>query len=339
MKRRFLMNMFGRSLTALIAAGIVGIGFSTAPQAETYVAIGTAKATGSWYPLGAALSTVVSKHASNVTAKVESTKGGMANVHLLAKKQVDVAFVPPWAIADAIKGAGDYTGKKGFPAKVSGWFGFAPNYLTIMVPAGSGIKSVADLRGKSVNMGAPGTFNRPILQMVLKEHGIKVSEIKPLDIALGPSVNRLKNRQLDAVWWWSATPASAFTDAAVSIDTKLVGLTPSMIDKLTGKYSWFSKGSVAPGVYKGTASATPTVFTKISAAMLSSVPEDVAYKMTKAVFEHLDELSAIHPVFKKLSKENALEGLSIPLHPGVEKYYREIGVPGLDAFAKKVAQR
>ena len=208
-----------------------------------------------------------------------------------------------------------------------------------MVPEGSRIKSVADMRGKSVNMGAPGTFNRPILQMVLEEHNIKVADIKSLDIALGPAVNRLKNRQLDAVWWWAATPASAFTDAAVSIKTRLVGLTPKMIDKLTGKYSWFSKGLLPPGVYKGSASATPTVFTKISAAMLSSVPNEVAYKMTKAVFENLDELGAIHPVFKKLSKENALDGLSIPLHPGAEKYYREIGVPGLEAFVKKMAQR
>ena len=332
------MKIFDKTVAAVALAGAVGLAASAPASAETYVSIGTAKATGSWYPLGAALSTVVSKHAAGVTAKVESTKGGMANVHLLAKKQVDVAFVPPWAIADARKGAGDYKGKKGFPVKVSGWLGFAPNYLTVMVPADSAIKSVNDLRGKRVNMGAPGTFNRPILRMVLNEQGIAVKDVKAFDIALGPAVNRLKNRQLDVVWWWAATPASAFTDASVSLNTRLIGLSPASVKQLTDKYSWFSAGSIPAGTYKGTAQATPTVFTKISAAILSSVPDEVAYKMTKAVFENLKELGAIHPVFKKLSKANVLEGLSIPIHPGAEKYFREVGVPGLDAFVKKMAE-
>lgn len=332
------MKQVKNRMATLFVAGAIGAMASTGAFAQTYVSIGTAAATGTWYPLGAALSSVISKQVPGITVKVEATKGGLENVHLLAKKEVDVAFVPPWAIAEAVKGAGEYQGA-GFPSKVSGWFGFAPNFLTIMVPANSKITSVGDLRGKSVNMGAPGTFNRPILEMVLTEHGIKTSEVEALDIAVGAAVNRMKNRQLDAVWWWSATPASAFTDASVSIDTRLIGLDAAMLGKLTDKYAWFNAGDIAPGSYKGTATKTPTIYTKISAVMLDSVPTDVAYQMTKAVFENLEELGRIHPVFKDLTKENALQGLSISLHPGVEKYFREIGVPGLDSFVRKMAQR
>ena len=281
---------------------------------------------------------VINDKADGVKASVEATKGGMANVHHLAKKEFEAALVPSWSIADAMKGTGEYAGKAGFPAKVAGWFAFAPNYLTIMVPNDSAIQSIKDFKGKQINLGAPGTFNRPILQMVLETYGIGVSDVEGFDIAISPAANRLKNRQLDAIWWWSANPASAFTDASVSIDTRLVGIEADMVKTLTTKYPWFKAGKIEGGIYKGTDAAVDTVFTKITAAMTMSVSEETAYKVTKAVFENLETLGQLHPVFKRLKKDNALEGLAIPLHPGVAKYYQEIGIPGLDTFMEKVGK-
>ena len=321
---------------AALAVMVAGVGPVLA--ADAYFAIGTAKATGSWYPLGAALSKVINDKTSGISASVEATKGGMANVHHLAKGEFETALVPSWAILDAMKGTAEYAGKKGFPAKVAGWFAFAPNYLTIMVPNDSGIQSIKDFQGKRINLGAPGTFNRPILQMVLETYGIGTSKVEGFDIAVSPAANRMKNRQLDAIWWWSANPASAFTDASVSIDTRLVGVEPKMIDTLTGKFPWFKAGVIKGGIYKGSDADVRTIFTKITAAMTMAVNEDTAYKVTKAVFENLGTLGQLHPIFKRLTKENALEGLAIPLHPGVAKYFKEVGVPGLDAFMKEVGK-
>jgi len=308
---------------------------ASAVFAQTQFAIGTASATGTWYPLGAALSKIINDNVKGVTVTVESTKGGMANVHLLAKKELEGALVPSWAIADAFKGKGDYARMEGFPAKVAGWFSFAPNDLTILVPKNSEIKSIRDFKGKRINLGAPGTFNRPILKMVLEEYGLSTEDVKGYDIAVGPAVNRLKNRQLDAVWWWAATPASAFTDASVSIETRLIPVEAKMVAKITKKYPWFNVAVIPGNTYKGTAGQTKTLFTKITAAMISGVDSNLVYQMTKAIFENLDSLGRLHPIFKKLTKGNALEGIAIPLHPGALRYYTEMKFPGVEEFVAK----
>ncbi len=328
-----------KTIVRVAAAVLMVVFFTASPaSADSYLAIGTAAATGTWYPLGAGLSTVINENTEGIRATVESTKGGEANVHHLARKDMEIALVPPWSIADAFHGRDKYAGVEGFPAKVAGWFAFAPNDLTIMVRKGSGIQSIKDFRGKSVNLGAPGTFNRPILEMVLETYGMSTDDVSGIDIAIASAANRLKDRQIDAIWWWSATPASAFTDASVSIETRLIGIEPPMIEKLLEKYPWFTPSTINPGAYRGNDTKIQTLSTKIVAAMTADVPSQVAYDATKAVFENLETLGKLHPVFKGLNKETALIGLTVPLHPGVLKYYEEQNFPGLDAFLNSVGK-
>jgi TRAP transporter TAXI family solute receptor len=310
---------------------MVALAPPAAAQTE-FFRIGTAGSAGAWYAVGGALSKVIGENVSVVRPRVESTKGGYANVGLLANGDLEAALVPPYVMPDAVTGKGEYAGKQGYPLEVGGWFGCCRNYLTLMVPRDSDIRSVADLNGRSVNMGNPGSLNGYVLERIVEVLGVKPDG---LAISIAPAVNRLKNRQIDAIWWNAPIPNGNFVDASVSLDLRLVGVDEALAGKVASAYSWTAPAVIPAGSYKGTDTDTPTVASAVALVMRLDVDEETAYRTTKAVFEHLDELGRLHPVLKELSLDNALTGLTIPLHPGVYRYYKEKDVKGLDAFVQK----
>lgn len=319
-------------VATLVVAAIWAVHLSPAAAQSKYFRIGTAGSTGSWYAIGGALSKVIGENVSAVRTRVETTKGGYANVGLLAKGDVEVALVPPFLVSDAVKGIGNYAGKSGYPMKVGGWFSCCLNTLTVMVPKDSPIKTIKDLDGKSINMGQPGAVNRYILQKVVEVLGLKLDEMA---ISIGPAVNRLKNRQIDAVWWNASTPHGRLVDASVSLDVRVIGMGKASADKVVAKYPWLDHGVLPGGIYKGTPAPTSTLVSAVALVMQLSVDEEIAYQVTKAVFEHLDQLGQMHPVLKQVNLDNALSGITVPLHPGVYRYYKEKNAKGLAAFVKQ----
>ncbi|MBI4182778.1 MAG: TAXI family TRAP transporter solute-binding subunit [Proteobacteria bacterium] len=322
-------------VSAIVGAALAAALALPAAAQSKYLTIGTAGSGGAWYPIGGAMAKVIGDNIKTIQPRVEATKGGYENVELLAKGDIDIALVPPFALSDAFKAKGDYAGKPGYPLKVGGWFGCCDNILTIMVPKDSPIRSVMDFKGKRVVMGNPGSTNRYIMYKVIEALGISPGDFQPLDISIAPAVNRLKNRQIDVLWWNATTPHGALVDASVSLDLRVLPLEKPLADKIVNTYDWMDHTVLPAGTYKGMDKDAPTVVSAIALVIHQHVDLETAYRLTKAVFENLDELRQIHAAYKPISLASALNGVNIPLHPGVARYYREKGVARLVDHEKR----
>lgn len=330
------MNISIRRMFAVVAAVATLAVFGTPVSAQSeYLTIGTAGSSGSWYAFGGALAKVLGDNVPDLQPRVEATKGGFANVDLLAKGELDVALVPPFAADDAVKAKGEYAGKANYPLKAGGWFGCCENILTVMVPKDSPVQTLMDFKGRQVNMGNPGSTNRFITYKVIDAIGLDPDSFTPLDIFIGPAVNRLKNRQIDAIWWNATTPHPALVDASVSLDLRVVPIEGEIADKIVNTYDWMSRTVLKAGTYSGMDKDVNTVVSGVTVVMHQNISVDLGYRLTKAVFENLEALRQIHPAFKAISLDTALNGVNIALHPGVAKYYEEKGIKGLAEHQKK----
>ncbi|HXV22612.1 MAG TPA: TAXI family TRAP transporter solute-binding subunit [Desulfuromonadales bacterium] len=298
--------------------------------APRYVTMGTGGVTGVYYPTGGAISKLVNakRQQYNLRMTVESTGGSVFNVNALMNGDIEMGVVQSDLQYQAFKGLGEWEGKP--QAKLRAMFAIHPEAVTILAAADKNIKSVADLKGKIVNIGAPGTGQRVNATDLFKTAGINVDkDLKVEGIKPAEAAGMLQDGRIDAFFYTVGHPNGSVKEAVAGArKVAFVPVSAEMVKKLVVDQPYYAPAMIPVAPYPGVANTAdvPTFGVKATICTSADVPEDVVYTVTKEVFENIEELRKLHPALDVLTKENMLQGNSAPLHPGAAKYFKEAGL-------------
>ena len=327
------------SLKALIGAGLLAAFATGAPAgaADLRLSIGSCPVGCTAYTWSAGIADIVSKTVPGVKLTAEETKGYIANIKLMQSGQLEIAMATSLSAYQAYMATGPYKGSQ--KGKILSWMSIAPVAMHIVTLKSSRIASLSDLKGKRVGMGQPGGTSMLDADALMQILGLKPdTDFKPFRIRLGSMMDSLADGNLDAALWNGSFPLPPLVKLTASRDVHLVPVTDEIFAKLQAKYPPFFRLTIPAGRYKGIDKAVPTFGLANGMVISKDVPEKTVYDMTKSIFENLAKLTAVHPAFGRISKETVLNGFAAPLHPGALKYYREIGVPGIEDFVKRTSK-
>jgi uncharacterized protein len=310
-----------RRLIVAVASLAVSAAALAAPQ---FVNILTGGTSGVYYPLGVGLSQIYGKVMPDAKATVQATKASVENLNLLQDGKGEVAFALGDSVSDAWKGNTE-AGFKAPLTKLRAIGGIYSNYIQIIARTDANIKTLADLKGKRVSVGAAKSGTELNTREILKAAGMSYKDMGKVEyLGYAESVDLLKNRQLDATLQSSGLGAAFVKDLAASVDITIVAIPVEVAKKIDD--AAYLSAVIPKETYAKQAADVPTVAIRNMLVTSEAVPEDVVYKMTKAMFENLPQLVASHSAAKDIDRATAAQNLPIPLHPGAIRYYKEVGV-------------
>ena len=312
-----------KKVRVLLAATAALIIAATA-HAQEFVTVLTGGTSGVYYPMGVALSQVYGKAMPGAKTSAQVTKASAENLNLLQAGRGEIAFTLGDALNEAWKG-NEEAGFKTPLKKLRTIAAIYPNYIQIVANADSGIKTLADLKGKRIAVGAPKSGTELNARDIFRGAGMSYKDFSKVEyLPFGESVELMKNRQLDATLISAGLGVAAIRDLATSVKIVIVPVPADVVAKI-GEAA-YQAGTVPANTYNGQTEAVATVAIQNFLVSHEGVSTDAAYKMTKAIFEHLPELQAAHAAAKAITRENAAKAPPAPLHAGAEKYYREVGL-------------
>ena len=313
-----------RSLVRITALACATLAAPLALGAESFINVLTGGTSGVYYPLGVALSNVIGKAMPAAKTSVQATKASVENLNLLQAGRGEIAFTLGDSLSDAWKG-NEEAGFKTPLKKLRGIAAIYPNYIQIVARADSGIKTLADMKGKKISVGAPKSGTELNARAILAAAGLAYKDFAKVEyLPFGESVELMKNRQIDITLQSAGLGVSALRDLATSVDIVVVPI-PADIVKKTNDPAYLP-ATIPANTYRGQTTDMPAAAVQNYLVTHDGVSNDTVYAMTKALWTNLDQLAAAHSAAKAIDLRKALEGLPVPVHPGAEKYYREAGV-------------
>ncbi len=292
-------------------------------RADEFINVLTGGTSGVYYPLGAALSKIYGEKIEGARTQVQATKASVENLNLLQQGKGEIGF----ALGDSVKLAWDGNADAGFKApldKLRGIAAIYPNYIQIVAAKESGITNLADMKGKSLSVGAAKSGTELNARAIFAAAGMSYEDLAKTEyLPFAESVELMKNRQLDATLQSAGLGVSAIKDLATSVEIQMVAVPADVVTKLGAPYV---AATIPAGTYQGQDADVPTVAVVNFLITHSDVSDETAYQMTKQLFENLPEMEAAHKAAAQIKLENALTGMPVPLHPGAERYYKEKGM-------------
>ena len=315
---------WGRA-TAVFIAGLALAAASAIPgHAAEFITIATGGTSGVYYPLGVALSQIDAKAIPSAKTTVQATKGSVENLNLIEAGRAEVGFSLGDSLSDAWKGDTE-AGFKAPLKKLRTMAAIYPNYVQIVASADSGIKTLADLKGKRIAVGAPKSGTELNARAILKAAGLSYADFAKVEyLPFGESVELMKNRQLDVTLQSAGLGVSSLRDLAATQKIVVVAIPAEVVAKVGD--SAYQPGMIPANTYEGQTTEVPTAAIRNFLVTREGLSDETVYQMTKAMFTHLPELVAAHAAAKAISLQIAAKGSPVPLHPGAERYYREAGV-------------
>jgi uncharacterized protein len=325
MKKTLLMMVFAA------AALMFAFGPATPDvQAKTiFVTIGTGGITGVYYPTGGAIAKMVNakRKEYGIRATVESTGGSVFNINAVLSGDLDFGICQSDRQYQAIHGMAEWK-DKGPQKNLRSVFSIHPESVTLVAADDAGIKTVADLKGKHVNIGNPGSGQRQNSIDALTAAGLDYeTDIEAESVKAAEAPGLLQDGRIDAFFYTVGHPSGAIKEATAGA-RKVAVIPISGMEELFAKSPYYAKSYVPMDQYPGAANTGDVETFGVKATLVTSakVPDEVVYAVTKEVFENFDEFKKLHPAFAVLTKQGMLEGLSAPIHPGALKYYKEAGL-------------
>ena len=321
MKKLFLALCLG-------AAATLGSGAAIAAE-QQFISIGTGGVTGVYYPTGGAICRLVNKNRKEhgIRCSVESTGGSVYNINTIRAGELEFGVAQSDWQFHAYHGTSKFEEKGAFE-KLRAVFSVHPEPFTVVARADAGIKNFEDLKGKRVNIGNPGSGQRGTMDVVLEAMGWTTGDFAAAsELKAAEQSQALCNNNIDAMIYTVGHPSGSIQEATTACDSVLVNVTGPAIDKLIADNAYYRTATIPGGMYRGNDADTTTFGVGATFVTSADVSEDVVYEVVKAVFENFDAFKKLHPAFANLKPEEmAQDGLSAPLHPGAEKYYKEAGI-------------
>jgi len=316
------MSFINRSLAAAGVA-LCASALALPAQAQQFINVLTGGTSGVYYPLGVALSEIYGAGIEGARTQVQSTKASVENLNLLQQGKGEIAF----SLGDSVQLGWAGNKEAGFPGKLDKLRGVAaiyPNYIQIVASQASGVKSLADLKGKSLSVGAPASGTELNARTIFEAAGMSYQDLGKVEyLPFAESVELIKNRQLDATLQSAGLGVASIRDLATSLPITVVAVPAAAVEKIGAPYL---SVTIPAGTYEGQNEDVETAAVGNFLITHDGVPEETVYQMTKLLFENLDKMAASHAAAKGISLEKATDGMPIPLHPGAERYYKEKGI-------------
>ncbi len=309
-----------------ISVVISTLAFAAASFAQN-ISIGTGGTGGVYYPMGGGLAAMLSKYVPGMEATAEVTGGSVDNLKLIGTGKPYIGFTMADAGLDAFKGEDKFKGNK-VPLRTL--MVLYPNRMHLVSIEGRGVNKLADLKGKHISTGSPGSATEVMAFRILEAAGIdKDKDVKRERLGVAESVNAMKDNKIDAFFWVGGLPTAAVTDLANTPGTKIKMIDHSeVVAKMNQKYGQlYVEDTIPKSMYKGmdTDNKQATVMNLLVTS--ANMDDKTAYNIVKAVFDHKADLVAVHKEAENFKLENQKTAASpIPFHPGAIKYFTEKGV-------------
>ncbi|WP_110943026.1 TAXI family TRAP transporter solute-binding subunit [Inediibacterium massiliense] len=325
-KKMKLLSVF--TICAMIAGLLGGCGGQTQDTSneaqQVFVNIGTGGTAGTYFPLGGAFAEIWNNNIKGVNATAQSTGASVANINLLKDKKVEVVIVQndvAWYTEN-----GEEMFKDAKYANIRGLTTMYSEPLQI-ITTDPNIKSVGDLKGKNVAVGAIGSGVEANARQIIAAAGMDFEkDINAKFLSFSEASSGLKDKQVDAAFLTAGIPTAAIQDLGAQNDVHVVPVDGEVADKLLNKYKFFTKFTIPANTYKGQTEDIQTLTVKAMLAVNADLDEDLVYQLVKTLYDNHDRIVAAHNVGKNITKDTGLEGMSITLHPGAEKYFKEEGL-------------
>lgn len=309
----------------LVAAAVLAWATFLAPgaQAQSFINILTGGTSGVYYPLGVAIGKIYGDKIPNVKTQVQATKASVENLILLQQGRGELAFT----LGDSLKAAWEGNEEAGFKSKLDKLRTIGaiyPNYIQIVATADSGVRTLADLKGKSLSVGAPKSGTELNSRAILGAAGMNYKDMSKVEyLPFAESVDLMKNRQLNATLQSAGLGVASLKDLSAATAITVVAVPRSVVERIGPP---FVPATIPANTYAGQDKDVPTAAVVNYLVTSSAVPDELVYQMTRLVYESLPELVNAHAAGKEIRLANAAGGSPVPLHPGAIRYFKEKGV-------------
>ncbi|SFG52802.1 hypothetical protein SAMN04488020_102456 [Palleronia marisminoris] len=298
-------------------------------QQENFITIGTGGVTGVYYPTGGAICRLVNRDRSEhgIRCSVESTGGSVYNVNAVEQGELEFGVAQSDVQYQKYNGTEQFEDQGAYDG-LRAVFSIHPEPFTVVARADAGIETFADLEGKRVNIGNPGSGQRVLMERLMEEMGWTTGDFQlASELQAAEQSQALCDNNIDAMVYSVGHPSGSIQEATTACDSVLVPVDNEASQALIENNDYYRQATIPGGMYRGNDEDTTTFGVGATLVTSTEVSEDVVYEMVKAVFENFDQFKSLHPAFANLEKEQmANDGLSAPLHPGAERYYQEAGL-------------
>ncbi len=324
------MKRSSKHIVAFCSLGILGMAIATPLQAQDrkFVTIGTAGVTGMYYVVGNAICKFMNrdtdKHGYRCTA--QASGGSIANLNGIAKGDVDFGTVQSDWQFHALHGSSAFS-ESGPNKKLRSLFSAHADVVTVLARADAGIAELADLKGKKVNIGNPGSGSRATAEVLLDAIGIAVDDLAfAAELKSAEQSAALCDNKVDAIMFSAGHPVGNIKEATVSCDTVFIQVAGSAVDELVEKTPYYSKATIPAGLYKGQPETIESYGPLATLVTSTDTDEEAVYQVVKAVFDNFKRFKALRPTFSDLDEKSMIaNGTIAPLHDGAIRYYKERG--------------
>ena len=309
---------------AVLAAAAVfftGCNGNSDVEGKKFLNIGTGGTAGTYYPIGGAIADVLNKEIPGMSANAQSTGASVANVNMLGDGTIDLATVQNDIAYYAANGTEMFVDKK-----VNGLKGIAalyPETCQFVTLRSSGIKSLAELKGRRVAVGAVGSGVEANVRQILAAYGVSYDDIDAKFLSFAEGASALKDGNVDVAVLTAGYPTASVQDIAAQHPVRLLPVEDKVADDLIAQYPFYTKTVIPAGTYVGFDEAIPSVSVMAMLVAGPTVNEELGYTVTKAIFSNLDRLRTAHPVARQITRETVQTGMSLPMNAGAEKFFNE----------------
>ena len=286
------------------------------------VRLATGGSTGTYYAYGSAVAQILTEK-TKIPISVQSTGASKANIQLIDAGEVELAIVQNDVMDYAWRGVDLFNGEK-----TNSFASMAALYAEVcqvVANPASGIRTIADLKGKNVSVGDAGSGTEFNARQILEAYGVTFNDIGKQNLGFGASADALRDNKIDAFFCVAGAPTPAIVDLATSKDIVILEVDDTHAAQLISSYPFYTKFPIPGGSYRGQSAAVQTVAVKATFIVSSKLSETTVYQLTKALFENKALIEAAHIKGSELSPSYAVDGISVPFHRGAEKYLKEIG--------------
>ncbi len=307
-----------------IKYAVVASLLATAPLAAAQqLSIATGGTGGTYYPLGGGLAEMINKHIEGASAVAEVTGASVENMGLVWRGDSDLALALADTVYQAHNGTGDFEGRQ--LDNIRALASVYPNAVQLVSLADSGVETLQDLKGKRVSVGAPGSGTELNARALLEANGISYDDFDPRRLNFNETADAIRDGDIEAGFWSVGPPTSSILNLATTRDIHLIPLSDEEVANAREAEPVFAPYELRAGLYDGMDESVQTIGIPNVLAVSSEMDEEMAYQITRILFEHTDELIAVHPAANDTTVEFSIDSTPIPFHDGALRYYEEIG--------------
>ncbi|AZM94789.1 TAXI family TRAP transporter solute-binding subunit [Vreelandella venusta] len=309
-----------RTLKYTVAASMLAVAL---PASAQQLSIATGGTGGVYYPIGGGFAEMINNHIEGAQATAEVTGASVENMGLIMRGDADLALALADTVYQAYNGSGDFDGRQ--IENTRALASVYPNAVQLVTLAESDIETIADLAGKRVSVGAPGSGTELNARALLEANGISYEDFTPQRLNFNETADAIRDGDIDAGFWSVGPPTSSILNLAATRDIRLIGLSDEEVANAQEAEAVFAPYELAAGMYDGMDESVQTIGIPNVLVVNSDMDEELAYQLTQLLFENTDELIAVHPAANDTTIEFTMNSTPVPLHPGAIRYFEEVG--------------